>query len=130
MFQVSTTKQFFWKFVTLKSVRGDYCCINFNWNSHQISLILTLPFRLELNPFERFVLYKDKIINDNDFPIRSYKPKIIQSGTVFDDIRDFKPGFFEQAKRILICSMEKSKISASLNDAYKASLSLIILHLD
>ena len=62
-----------------------------------------------------------------DYPVRRYVPKIVNSGNVFiKKSKDFKPGFLEQANEMKnILHGKTPKISASLFDAYKAQKMLI-----
>ena len=88
--------------VFLKTNRGDSSMIFLNWNSpSNFSLnIEALPFRLELKPFESYSLFKGMEIIEasEEYPIRQYVPKLIETENVFSKSKEFKPGFLEQAK--------------------------------
>lgn len=114
------------KVAFLHSNIGHKCIIFFNWNApSNFSLeINCLPYKLELKPFEKFSLFKGmEIINPTqDYPVRQYVPKIIESGNVFEMGTDFKPGFLEQSIEFMnLVNGKHSKISATLNDAYNTT---------
>ena len=113
------------KVVLLSSDSGHKCMIFLNWNApSNFSLeIDSLPYKLELKPFERYSLFKgmEVIEPTESYPVRQYVPRIIESGTVFDKIKDFKPGFLTQSEEFMkLVEGKESKISANLNDAYNA----------
>jgi hypothetical protein len=113
------------KIAVLSSDSGHKCMIFLNWNApSNFSLeIDSLPYKLELKPFERYSLFKGMEVKEptESYPVRQYVPKIIESGTVFDKIKDFKPGFLTQSEEFMkLVEGKESKISANLNDAYNA----------
>ena len=113
--------------VFLNTTRGDSCMILLNWNSpSNFSLnIEALPFRLELKPFESYSLFKGMEIIEasEEYPVRQYVPKLIETENVFSNSKEFKPGFLEQAQEFKkIVEGKKKEILATLDDAYKAAL--------
>lgn len=113
------------KVAVLSSGQGQKCMIFFNWNApSNFSLeIDSLPYKLELKPFEKYLLYKgmEVIEPTENYPVRQYVPRTIESGSVFDKVKDFKPGFLEQSEEFMkLVHGRESNISANLNDAYEA----------
>ena len=115
------------KIVLLKSIDNHLCNLLLNYNSpDNLSIeIENGNQRLLLKPLEKYYLYQGMQIFDptNKFPLRLYKPKLINQGDIFsvNTKRLIKPGFLEQAKdfkRVLY--NKKSRISAKLYDAYRA----------
>ncbi len=114
------------KIAFLRSDIGHRCMVFFNWNApSNFSLeINSLPYKLELRPFEKFSLFKgmEVIEPSQDYPVRQYVPKIIESGNVFEKTKDFKPGFLEQSFSFFnLVNGKQSNISATLYDAYNAT---------
>ena len=110
----------------LKNEDNDIINLIMNWNSpSNFSFNFEAKGeRLEIKPFEISKLYKgmDIIEPTEDIRIRRFFPKEIEEVSSFPSLKnELKPGFYEQAldmKNIL--DGKKSKISASLFDAYKA----------
>ena len=116
----------FGRIAFLRSPNHQKCLVFFNWNApSNFSIeINSLPYKLELKPFEKFTLFEGmQIIEPSiDYPVRQYVPKVIDSGSVFDNVRDQKPGFLEQSLEFMnLVSGNSCKIAANLEDAFKVT---------
>ncbi len=114
------------RFVILKSKRKHLCSIIINSNSpDNFSLeIENGSKRFLLRPFEKYKIYKGLTVVEPSmkYPVRSYVPKLIENGHVFNEGKNFdlKPGFFEQATDFYKIILGKnSSNSATLVDAFK-----------
>jgi len=117
---------YFGRQAILKPKDGSLINLNLNWKSPaNFSLSLDdADERLDLVPFEKYQAYKGMQVIEpsEEYPVRQYAPKLVKSGTVFDNMpTNIKPGFLGQSKEFSkLIDGEKPDISANLTDAYHA----------
>ncbi len=115
------------RLINLKSLNNHQCVVTINSNSpDNFSLELDNGYkRLLLKPFEAYKVYEGiKITQPSKaYPLRTFKPKIIKQGNIFDfdkTYKDIKPGFYEQATNFLNFIIDGNPgISSNLNISYK-----------
>ena len=118
--------------VLLKSEKNHLCNITISPNSpDNFSLeIENGTERFLMKPFENYEIFDGlKVIKPNKkYPLRVYKPSIIEKGNVFGkEIKniDLKPGFYGQANDFYELLKGNNNVSAKLYDAYKAQELLV-----
>lgn len=112
--------------VTLRSARGDICCLVANWNS-PANFTIDIHAddeRFELRPFEvgRAFHGMDVLDPTPEVPIRRYVPKCAQVVNPDDIPGGMKPGFARQALalRAITEGRELDPEVATMRDAYEA----------
>ncbi|OUV43103.1 MAG: hypothetical protein CBC71_03380 [Rhodobacteraceae bacterium TMED111] len=122
----SPTDPFFGRQALLRSKTGNLISLNLNWNSpSNFALsIENINTKIDLCPFEKLQQFEgmDVIAPSEEYPVRQYIPKLVDSFNVFDGkSKSLKPGFGEQSEEFAkLLNGKPVKIGANLTDAYNA----------
>jgi predicted dehydrogenase len=118
------------RYAVLENNNKDICFLSLNWNSPaNFSLFIENgDEKVNLSPFESFQKLKGMEVLEPtiDFPLRKYRPNVIEYFDVFTDKKiKNKPGFVEQSQEFLnLINGAPTDKAANLSDAYYAQLIL------